>query len=251
VAESNLDVVLVDLGTRLAVPPPPEDLQSRVMARLASTPARSRLRRWFGWALTRLRRLWRWVVAGLLVLVVSLGAVPPVRAQVSSWLSFLGVVVRAPAPGSPVPTVQPSPPPASAGLTLSQAAALVRFRPVVPAELGLPAAVEVSGDRRLLSLSWQTSTGTVRLDQFDGRLSPRFVKTSRDAEYVEVGDTTGLWFPTAHEVVVIDRPGTQESRELPPRLAAQTLVWEESGTTVRLEGRLTRDRAVQIARSAG
>ena len=242
---------LSHLGTGLALPPAPDAdaVAVAVLERLAVEPAPSRRRRLRTWVVVRLSRVWRWLVGGLVILAVTLAAVPPVRAQVSEWFSFLGVVVRPPAAG-PAPTGVPHPPPVSPGLTVEQAAALVDFAVAVPRELGTPSGVEVSADRRLVSLSWETPTGTVRLDQFDGAWDPVFSKTARDATFVTVGSAFGLWFPTPHEVVVLDDPTTDRRRTLPPRLAAQTLVWQVRGTTLRLEGAFTEDRAVQIAISA-
>ncbi len=63
-------------------------------------------------------------------------------------------------------------------MTVADAAELVAFTPLVPAELGEPDAVEVSADRVIVSMSWTTDEGPVRLDQFDGRLDFRIAKTS-------------------------------------------------------------------------
>ncbi|NUR24485.1 MAG: hypothetical protein HOV83_01290 [Catenulispora sp.] len=49
-------------------------------------------------------------------------------------------------------------------------------------------------------------------------------------------------------MVWLDADGAPQTQ--PPRLAAPTLVWEQSGTTLRLEGRIDLIRATAIATSA-
>ena len=145
------------------------------------------------------------------------------------------------------PTGSPSVPPAEGRLSLDQAAALVDFQPYVPTALGAPDRVAVSADRRLLSMSWGDGAGTIRLDQFDAMLSPKFWKTSVDPVLVRVDSGEGLWFPAPHEVVVLGESG--EEVRVPARLAAQTLIWPIETRTLRLEGDLTQARALEIAAS--
>ena len=242
---SELHEDLRSLGALVEVPEPPDVLDA-VMARTARLPVpRASARQWVlgRWGDVR-RRLGRWIWAGLLALLVALGSAAPVRAQVSEWFSYLGVLVRV--TGDPAPTTTPSVPTAAPGMSLARAAALVGVEPVVPALLGAPDGVEVSADRRVLSLTWGQGADVVRLDQFAGRLDPVFAKTAATAEFVTLpGGRTGLWFEGPHQVVVLTATGAQETA--PPRLAAQTLVWERDGVTLRLEGNLTQDRAVEIA----
>ena len=118
----------------------------------------------------------------------------------------------------------------------------------MPAALGDPDAVEVSADRVIVSMSWTTDEGPVRLDQFDGRLDFRVAKTSPNVQYAAVGNTDALWFEEPHEVVILDeeeRPRTESAR-----LAGHTLIWPAGDLTMRLEGDLTLDRAVEIGSSA-
>ena len=145
------------------------------------------------------------------------------------------------------PTGTPSVPSAEGRLSLDQAAALVDFQPYVPTALGAPDRVAVSSDRRLLSMSWGDGAGTIRLDQFDALLSPRFWKTSVDPVLVQLDSGEGLWFPAPHEVVVLGESG--EDVRVPARLAAQTLIWPVETRTLRLEGDLTQARALEIAAS--
>ena len=58
--------------------------------------------------------------------------------------------------------------------------------PVIPTAFGSPQGVQVSTDRRLLSMSWtDADAGPVRLDQFDGRLDYAFAKTAPGVEFTK------------------------------------------------------------------
>lgn len=221
---------LTELADDLRVPVP-DGLDAAVMARVASARPRSRWRRW---------------VAGLLLGLVGGGVVvSPVGATIREWLGFHGVAVESGDPATGTPVV----PTATGPLGLEQAAAVVGFTPVVPAELGPPGGVEVSADALVVSLSWSTESGTLRLDQFRGTVEPLFWKTAPSAVRVPVAGREALWLPTAHRVTVMSAEG--DVRQLPSRrLAAPTLVWLDGDLTLRLEGDLTLEEATEIAESS-
>lgn len=249
----DLDAELRQLAGRLDVPAPDDALVTAVMTRIAAEPAPApasparqavvdAARSVRAWLADRRRAAAVLVVALLLALALT----PPVRAAVADWLGIGGVVVRPAA--SPAPTTAPPPPSASSGLTVAQARRLVSFTPKLPARLGTPKGVEVSADRRVLSMSWD---GT-RLDQFAAQISPLFVKSvhrSSSVEEVRVGSAYGLWLPEPHVLVLLNKDGTERREQ--SRLAGPTLVWESAGTTLRLEGVADRDQALAIAASAG
>ena len=246
-AYDELAAELQALGRAVAEPVPDPGLVEAVMARLSAMPVPSgvgpwdRLRRAVADGLARRRRRIAVVVTAMLL---ALLATPPVRAAVADWFGFGGVSVRLdPKPG---PSAAP-PPPAVGGTTdLGDARKLVDFAPVVPAGLGPPHGVAVSADRRVLSMSWtDTRAGTVRLDQFDGRLDFAFAKTSPDVTFTSVDGGFALWFDEPHEVVVLQRDGTRRIETA--RLAGHTLIWERGGTTLRLEGDIPLARAIRIA----
>lgn len=250
--DDQLEDALRGAGRRLPAPDP-GDLVEAVLARLTSEPApapavgwtavRGRVDGLLGWVRGRIA----WLVAALAgLLTVVLLVVSPVGAAVVEWFGFHGVVVER--GDGPPPTGTPSVPPAGGDLSVAAAAALVDFAPRVPAELGDPDEVTVSADRLLVSMSWGRNKSTVRLDQFDGEVEPRFWKSVADSEFVTVGGGDGLWLPTPHEVALLDG---DRKVTLPPRLAAQTLLWVEGGVTYRLEGPLTRVAAISIAESLG
>ena len=250
--DTGYDVLVADLtalGRTLPRPVPGPRLTAAVMTRVADMPAPEmapppqRFRRWVTVAVARRRRQVAVVVTAVLL---ALLATPPVRAAVADWFGFAGVMVR----DDPTPRMSEAPPPPTAGTStsLDEAAALVAFEPVLPAALGPPQGVEVSADRRVLSMSWSGEVdGAVRLDQFDGRLDYTFAKTSPDVEFASVDGSFALWFEAPHEVVLLNRDGSTHTETA--RLAGHTLIWEHGATAMRLEGDVSLARAIEIARS--
>lgn len=236
------DVLVADLEELGRAVQPPDDgavVTAAVMARVAAltTPSTAGLR------LRRPRhRLVLVVTAVLLALLVT----PPVRATVADWFGFAGVVVRH--DPSPLPSHAPPLPTAGTMMSLDQARRLVTFEVAVPADLGAPDGVEVSADHRVLSMTWtQSTTGTVRLDQFDGRLDYAFAKSAPGVEFTSVSGATALWFDRPHRVVLLGPDGSR--RRQTARLGGQTLIWERGTTSLRLEGELSQPQAITIAES--
>ncbi|MEU1848045.1 hypothetical protein ABZ499_01850 [Streptomyces sp. NPDC019990] len=248
----------------------PESMAERVLAQLLAERApvpvaeppgvRERLRSVRRWARAR----WRSLTAALCGLLTVLVLTPPVRAAVADWFGFGGVEVRydpsaVPTPGAVVP---------GCGRTVSLAQAEQRagFAPVVPEELGTPDAVTVTSQRHgrfLISLCWSEQGRTLRLDEYRARLDISFVKRVREqpAWVALQGDPEGgdvkdwaLWFPRPHllNFWLVDPDGDRYTRA--ERTAGPTLLWTASGgdgvVTLRLEGVASKQRAVEIARSA-
>ncbi|WP_245863105.1 hypothetical protein [Streptomyces thermovulgaris] len=210
-----------------------------------------------------MRIRWRSLTAALCGLLTALALTPPVRAEVLGWFGFAGVEVRydpsaVPSPGARVPGCGRS-------LSLEQARRQAGFAPLVPAELGVPDAVTVTGDpagRLFVTLCWHEQGRTVRLDQYPQRLDPGFVKSVREPpEWVRLDTTVpadglrnpALWFPRPHLLTfwLMDTDGHRFTRS--GRTAGPTLLWmRETGgrdVTLRLEGVVSKERAVRIARS--
>jgi len=184
------------------------------------------------------------VAAGVAVLLALL-ATPPVRAAVSDWFGFGSVVVHRGDSDGPSPSGGPaSPPPVSPGTSLAEAAAKVDFVVFELPSLGEPAGTEVSRDRRVLSAGW---AGGIRLDQ-SSSLGYTFDKTSFSVQRVTVNGREAIWFEDSHEVALLDEDGARipDTR----RTAGRTLIWTVGDTTLRLEGNLSLDRALEIAESA-
>jgi hypothetical protein len=238
-AAGEVDAVEAAVLARLAGLPP--------AAPAAAAPRRARARLGVpegpaAWFARRRRRL----AVALVVVLLALTGVPAVRAAVADWFGFAGVRVRlSPEPG---PTGTPAPPPTAAPGSVAEAGRLVAFVPLLPAALGPPDGVEVSADRKVLSMTWtDPAAGVVRLDEFDGGMDYAFAKSATEVEAVTVGGEYALWFERPHEVRWLV---AGESRRAPPRLAGHTLIWEREGTTLRLEGDLSLERALAIAESA-
>jgi hypothetical protein len=239
---------LTALGRRARMPAVPDDLAATVLTRVSALSSPGRSDRWRRYGVADLaRRRWRAVTAAVVALLVGLLAAPPVRAAVADWFGFGGVQVHR--GSAPRASTTAAPPPAAAGGELAEARRLVSFEPLVPAELGRPDGVEVSADRRVVSMTWSgAAAGAVRLDQFEGRIDYAVAKTSPDVRFTNVGADDALWFPGPHDVAFLAPDGSRRIETA--RLAGQTLVWQHGGLTLRLEGDLDLRRAQRIAATA-
>ena len=140
------------LGRGMVVEPPAEDLVERVLARIPAEPRRTRTR----WSVRARRR--RLVAVIIALVIIGLGLTPPVRAAVVEWLRIGGVLIKTGPPASGPRSPAEPPPTQGAALTLEQARALVAFPIGVPAELGAPDRIEVSPDRRVVSMDWTSGS---------------------------------------------------------------------------------------------
>jgi hypothetical protein len=242
--DDDLIAELRELADWIDTPPVP-DVRAAVRSRLAT---RSRV--------SILRPPWprRWVaVAAAVAVALALVVLPAGRAAVASAVSgilrFAGVEVRQGPPPHGLPSAAPLPSVRSADL--DEARRLAPFPVGAPARLGAPETVQLAdpgpdGAPRVVSLLYRG--GAVRLDEFDGGLEPGFEKkVYGDAEWVQVGPMTGLWFAAPHELVYVDRQGLYHTETA--RLAGPTLVWSDGRVTYRLEGVPELAEAVAIAAS--
>jgi hypothetical protein len=222
------------LGRSAVVPPVADGLATAVLEAVADQPVRRTLAE-------VVRSRWRALVALLALLVAGAALAPPVRAAVAEWLNIGGVQAR---PVGAGPSTAPAPPAAGGGLSLEEASRRAAFGPVVPSALGSPKEIAVTNG--VVAMSWETSGGgTVRLEQFQGALSPLYVKKYYTSlEFVESID--GYWFNAPHELVLVGKDGVERTE----RVAGPTLVWLRGGVTFRLEGVPDKDRATEIALSA-
>lgn len=220
-------------------------------------PARRRIR---GWSPRRVvtppgatRTGRRWILAGIAALIAVVAGVAPARAAVvdavGGLLRIAGIEVRRePAPGG-LPS-RPSPLPSLSTVTLADARRVALFPLRVPATLGAPEQVQLAdpdpaGAPRVVTLVYRG--GTVRLDEFDGAVSPYFFKTAPGADWTEVGQAQAIWLPAPHPVTYVGRDGVERTETA--RLAGPTLVWTADEVTYRLEGLPDLDQARNIALS--
>jgi hypothetical protein len=235
----DLERELRDLSAWLETPDPP-DVTVRVRARLAA-PA--------PW-----RRRWRYYLAAALVALL-VAVLPPGRAAfadaVAGLLRFAGITI-ATSPAPTVPTGTPSPLPSQRPAALDEAQRMVRFPIRLPAKLGPPEQVQVAdpddtGAYRVVTLIYRG--GVLRIDAFDGRLDPTYLKQASGpgVDWVQVSGEFAVWIGGPHTLTYLDRAGNV--RVETARLAASTLIWQKAGVSYRLEGDLTKVEAIEIASS--
>ena len=225
----ELETALRQLGAELELPPTP-DLASAIRGRLERPPA------------------WRRpVLIALAVLVVAVGAVlavPSARTAILDWLGLRHVsVVR-------VDELPPARPLGRLDLGREVSLAEAKRRADwlrVPART--PDHVYVSdalpGGR--VTLLWGTpSKVRLLLTETGGRAYiQKVVQGGSDVEPVDVGEG-GAWFQGEHIVMFQDRDGTFHDDT--GRLAASTLAWQLGDVTLRLEGNISKDEALRLAR---
>jgi hypothetical protein len=223
---AELDVALRDLARQVEFPPTP-DLASAIRGRLEQP-----------------RRAWRRPAAIVLaVLVVAVGAVlavPQARTAVLDWLGLRGVSI--------VRVDELPPTPATERLDLG--------REVTPEATPLwlltpddePDSIYLGSGT--VSLLWGTPD-RVRLLLTETRgeaLIEKLVETDTRVERVTVNGQPGVWLEEPHVVFFEDLRG--RVRQSTGRLAGKTLLWQHGEVTLRLEGDLTKEEALRIARTA-
>lgn len=225
---AELERELLALAESLDLPAD-RDLVDAVRARLAERPRR--LPRW---------RMPAAVVAAILVVAFGVTmAVPDARSAVLRWLGLQSVsVIRV-----------EKLPPATTGagvfgerVSLSEAGRIVGFRVLLP-DLGEPpddvrvnrftpdfVVLLYGRPRRLRLTEFRSSEGFVQ----------KFATADQPVESVRVNGGPGLWIEGRH--VVSELFGL-------PRFSGNVLLWERGRLTLRLEGNLTREQALEIAKS--
>jgi hypothetical protein len=221
---ADLERELLALGAWVDFPATPE-LAGRVRARLGE----------------RRRRPWRLVAVVAAVLVVALGAAFAVPQSRSAILRFFGLK------GVSVIQVDRLPPagrgPIAFGelTTLASAERELGFHALLP-RLGRPDRVYVDAAGGYLILLYGEPRPRLRLSEFRqaGPLIQKLTKFGQEVEPLTVNGGPGLWVPSGHVVFELGRQ---------PRLAGSTLLWQQAGLVLRIEGRLSKARALEIARS--
>ena len=253
---TELERALISLGDELAFPDAP-DVSTTVLRRISAGDAPRR----------RVSR--RVLVFDAAALVVALGAamaVPQARTAILELFGLRGATVQR---VESLPTV---PAPSARTLDLGRAVPIEDGRPVVappealvPAALGAPAAAYVSPEPygRRLTLVYEPGEGVPRspysgvgilVSEFVGEPDPGFINKLVDGgthvEEIEVGSDPALWLEGGpHTVLFKGAEGlVYEDRG---RLAGNTLLVDRGDMLVRIEGQVSLERAVEIARSLG
>ena len=249
----------------------PDELEDDLLAlgAMLSWPATPR-------PLWRAERRWRWsnrwflaAAAAVLVAATFLVAYAPTRNAVAGWLNLHTGFTRTENP--PTPSARPSGPLGQRldlGLktTLAGAQQQVAWHIVVPTALGAPDEVYVklpptgpSGGEVTLVYAARPGipvsgiTGvSVLVTEARGRTNEQFFqKTLGPGVTIEpavVAGHSGYWISgQPHGVVFVDASGSPYYDTL--RLATNTLIFDDGGTIIRVEGDMTQEQAIQIGRS--
>lgn len=245
-----VESALRDVGRQLDVPATP-DVTGAVRTRLEASPARGRTGGW--------RRVTAAAAAAVVAIGLTVTLSPQVRAAFVEVLRVAGVEIRQAGGPTPSPSTTGTLP-GNRPVTLAEARRLAEFPVAVPERMGSPDGVRVSGGSppRVVSLTYrpgpglpEPATGDVaaRLDEFAGRV-PTFEKyaaVDEDVETLSVNGYAGVWVSGPHPVAYVARDG--QRYEESARLAANTLIWQVDGVTLRLEGKFTKAEALAVARS--
>lgn len=257
--EHELEATLTDLGERLAYPRPTR-LGDAVRARLRE----GRPRHWWDGILSPRYTFAPAVATLLLILVISLAAVPGVRAAADEFLRLRGIDIFRTTATPTAPAASPAVQFPGDRVSLDEARRRAPFlRVPADAGLGVPDQVYVdqtqAGDR--VTLVYVTRAGipvsrdagvsavvVVFRGQVDEQLFGKVLLPGTRIEDVTVGSGRGYWLEgTPHQFFYRDAAGNPWPETL--RLAGNTLLWEQSGVTFRLEAQLTREDALRIATS--
>jgi hypothetical protein len=235
-------------------------LAARVRARIA-TPMPTR-RPWF---MNRLAL----AAAAVLVVLAALMAYTPSRVAIANFINLHTIFTRV--NQLPTPSPLPSGPIGKRlGLgdptTLAQAQSKVSWHIVVPASLGRPDEVYlqlppdgppqgevtlVYESRPGLKTSGQTGVAVLITEAngaVDTQVFGKMLGDGTTLEEVSVNGHKGYWISgQPHIFVFIDASGQFRSETM--RLATNTLIIDDNGTLIRIEGDLTKAQALEIAAS--
>ena len=212
---------------------------------------------------------WALAAAAVLLIVATLLAYTPTRDAIADWVNVHTNFRRTETP-PPSPSPLPSGPPGrylnlGTQVTLAEAQQGVPWTILLPASLGSPDAVYLQqppsvpsgGEVSLVYLRSNIKTSgltgvSVLVTEARGRVDERYFQKTLGPgvtiEQVTVNGHSGYWISgRPHQFVITDADGNPYPETL--RLATNTLVIDEGGTLVRIEGDLSKDQAIQIARS--
>jgi hypothetical protein len=234
----ELERELDELAGRIAYPPTP-DLAPRVLARIRRRP------RWRALALA--------VAVLAAVCAAVLAASPDARSRVLDWLRIGGVEIRR---ADDLPEVPLRAEPVFGELvTLEEARRRVDFPVLVPDELEAPDRVyhREYPPGGAVTLVWgDVGKPRLALTEWAGRVVEpvvlKLIPPGTRADVVTVGAGTGVWLHGAPHVLFVHPPGGGEEAE-DLYLAGSVLVWEVGERSYRIEAAVSRDEALEIARS--
>jgi hypothetical protein len=253
---TELERALVRLGEGLAFPEAP-DVSERVLARLGAEPARRR----------RGRRALVLAFAVLALAVAAAMAVPQARTAILEFFRLRGATVQRVESLPRAPEIDAA---TARALELGRPVPVEDGRPLVkldtvlvPAALGPPDSAYISQTvPGKVSLVYEPGPGIPRSEHTGvGLLVTQYGGTLDEEEYVSkvaagdtrveeltVGGFPAIWLEGGpHFFFYRTSDGTL--REDSGRLAGNTLLVDRGDVLVRIEGRIDRERAIEIAES--
>ncbi|TAN31460.1 hypothetical protein EPN29_12410 [bacterium] len=256
---TELEARLTRLGAELDWPVTP-DLAPRIRSRIATQ--RPAPPRWFS-------KPWALAAAAVILALAALLAYAPARDTIAGWINVHALIERvqrlpAPSPHPPAPLGK------RLGLggqtTLKAAAGAVKWHVLVPASLGPPDEVYLQpspdgppqGEVTLvyslrpgIPTSGQTGVAVLVTEArgaIDANFFGKLLGPGTTLEDVTAAGHPGYWIAgKPHVFFLVDAEGNIRDETL--RLATNTLLFDDGGTVVRIEGDLTRAQALEIAAS--
>ncbi|MGH7763236.1 MAG: hypothetical protein ACREOM_02325 [Candidatus Dormibacteraceae bacterium] len=265
---ADLELQLTRLAAAIDWPATPE-LTTSVTSRL---PARRRgSAAWRpGWGVRVTRSRWAVLAAAAaLVVIASALAYSPSRDALAGWLNLHTIIQRV----QQVPTPSPQPPgPLGKRLGLGSATTLRKAQGALAWHLALPFALGAPDEVYLQQLPDGPPQGEVTLvyasrpgipvasqtgvavlvtearGSVDATLFGKTLGPNSTLEDVTLAGHQGYWIAgEQHVFFFLDANGDMRAETL--RLAANVLILDDGGTIVRIEGNLTKERALAIAAS--
>jgi len=230
---SPLEQRLQALGRELEYPPEP-DVAQAVLARIDRRP--------FQWRLVAI------AAAAVALAIGAAFAVPQARSAILRFFHLRGASVER------VETLPPAVERSQAGglgrpLAQEEAKRVVGFHLVLPPLDGESRRVYVLGDS-LASVILRSHGHAVVLSEFRASGFDLLKKAAANAtlvEPVQVDGDEGLWIEGApHTLTYVDRRGVFRERTV--LIHGNVLLWNHGPLTLRIEGRLTKAQALELAR---
>jgi hypothetical protein len=216
-------------------------------------------------------RRWALAAAALLIALAALAAYTPSREAIAGWVNVHVLFQRVHV--LPTPSPHPSGPLGERlGLgqptTLAEAQSHLAWQITMPASLGqpdevylqLPPVGAAQGEATLVyskrpGIPVASQTGVaVLITEARGKVDTNFfgkmLGSDTTIEPVTVAGHQGYWLAgSPHIFIFLDADGNFRDETM--RLATNTLILDDGGTIVRIEGNLTKAQAAQIAASLG
>jgi hypothetical protein len=236
----SLERELTALASSIEWPEAP-DVTAAVAGRIAEPPARPRRRQ---------RRLALALVV-LLAALLAVLAVPPARTAILDWLGIGGArIVRV----DELPALEPTPGLEILGDEMSLEAARSRAGfhfADPPRDEPAPDEIRVAPGSRVSYVWREGKRVRLLLTQFPGSvddpaLLKKLVGFSTSIEQLEVDGDRGIWLEGGPHVVYFVAPDG-DVRDDQGWLAGNTLLVDRDGITLRIEGGLDREEAVELA----